>query len=242
MISGSDEGGIWLGKCSNDLNTGTINGRNTLDGSFNCKSGGILFASSSAYSMKFGHLVWSDKARSRRLMRNAILCLVVLLLGSFLVVMAATTNSRADGAFKKIQSLAGDWEGKDDHAMAAKTSFKVIVKNTTVMETLSMSGMEEMVTLYSLDGDAVSLIHYCPTNNQPHMQALPPNGPIQELVFDFKDVRNLSSPTAGHEQKLVLRFEDDDHITETWTWRRDGRDSLMTYKFSRKKPELSKQK
>jgi len=175
-------------------------------------------------------------------MRNGIRCLAVLLLGSFAVVLSATTNSRTDSAFKKIQSLAGDWEGKDDHGMTAKTSFKVIVKNTTVMETLSMSGMEEMVTLYSIDGEAVSLIHYCPTNNQPHMQAVPPSGPIQELVFEFKDVRNLSSPAAGHEQKLVLRFDDDDHITETWTWRRDGRDTLMTYKFGRKKLEHSKQK
>ena len=175
-------------------------------------------------------------------MRNAILCLAVLLFGSFAVVMSATTNSGVDGAFKRIQSLAGDWEGKDDHGMTAKTSFKVIVKNTTVMETLNMSGMEEMVTFYSIDGDAVSLIHYCPTNNQPHMQALPPSGPIQELVFDFKDARNLSSPAAGHEQKLVMRFVDVNHITETWTWRRDGSDTLMTYNFSRKKPEPSKQK
>jgi hypothetical protein len=126
----------------------------------------------------------------------------MLLFGSFTAVMSATQNSAADGAFKKIQSLAGDWDGKDDHGMTAKTSFKVIVKNTSVMETLSMSGMEEMVTLYSIDRDAVSPIHYCPTNNQPYMQALPPVGPIQELVFEFKDARNLPSPTAGHEQRL----------------------------------------
>jgi hypothetical protein len=175
-------------------------------------------------------------------MRNAILCLAVLLFGSFAVVMSATTNSPANGAFQKIQSLAGDWEGRDDHGMTAKTSFKAIVKNTTVMETLSMSGMEEMVTLYSIDGNAVSLIHYCPTNNQPHMQALPPVGSVQELVFEFKDARNLPSPAAGHEQRLVLKFEDDNHITETWTWRRDGRDTLMIYKFSRRKSELPKQK
>ena len=74
-------------------------------------------------------------------MRNGILCLALLLFASFAADMSATTNSRADGAFKKIQSLAGDWEGKDEHGMTAKTSFKVIVKNTTVMETLSMSGM-----------------------------------------------------------------------------------------------------
>ena len=143
--------------------------------------------------------------------------------------------SRATAAFRKLQTLVGDWEGKDEHATAVKTNFKLIVSDTAVMETLTASGMDEMVTLYSQDGDAIALLHYCPTNNQPRMRALPPAGDVKELVFSFQGAGNLPSPATGHEHKLVLRFEDKDHLTEHWTWRQNGKDTEMSYHFVRKK-------
>lgn len=159
-----------------------------------------------------------------------------LLIASVTALSSGRASSKAEPAFKKIQALAGNWQGADDHGMKLKTSFKVIAANTAVMETLVMSESEEMVTIYSLDGESISLIHYCPTNNQPHMQALPPSDPIRELTFEFKDARNLPSTAQGHEHKLVLGFEDADHISEAWTWQRDGRDTLMVYHFARSNP------
>src|SRR6202040_2969634 len=69
-----------------------------------------------------------------------------------LLSLAATpliTGSRSEAAFKKLQSLAGEWEGKDDHGMAVKTNFRILASKTAVMETLSPSGMDEMIKLYS---------------------------------------------------------------------------------------------
>jgi len=93
------------------------------------------------------------------------------LLTSLIIPLAAGTP--AESAFKKLQSLAGQWEGKDAHGMAAKTSFEVLASGTAVMEKLAPSGMEEMVTLYSMDRDGIALVHYCPTNNQPRMRVVP---------------------------------------------------------------------
>ena len=138
-------------------------------------------------------------------------------------------------AFKKLQSLAGEWEGKDEKGRPVKTAFKCIVSNTAVMETLSPTGMEEMVTVYSLDGDGIALVHFCPTNNQPRMRANPDGDDTKELVFSFQGAGNLPSPEAGHQHHLVLRFEDDDHITETWTWRQNGMDMPMVFHLTRKK-------
>jgi hypothetical protein len=138
-------------------------------------------------------------------------------------------------AFHKLQNLAGDWSGTDDSGKEAKTSFKVVVGNTAVLETLVAGGMEEMLTLYTVDGDGIALVHYCPTNNQPRMRALPGKGGVKELVFSFQGATNLASTEVGHEHRLVLRFEDDDHIVERWTWRKTGRDSEMVYKFVRRK-------
>jgi hypothetical protein len=138
-------------------------------------------------------------------------------------------------AFKKLQSLAGDWEGKDDKDKPVKTSFKLIVSGTALLETLSPSGMEDMVTVYSLDGDGIALIHFCPTNNQPRMRVVPTSDDPKELAFDFQGAGNLRSPTAGHQHHLLIRFEDDNHITEIWTWRQESMDMPMVFHLTRKK-------
>jgi hypothetical protein len=147
-------------------------------------------------------------------------------------ILAAT---HADAAFKKLQALDGEWEGKDEKGKPAKTSFKVIVSKTGVLETLYPGDMEQMVTVYSRDGDGIALIHFCPTNNQPRMRAVPTSDDVKELAFDFQGAGNLPSPNAGHQHHLVIRFEDADHITETWTWRENGMDMPMVFHFSRKK-------
>lgn len=141
----------------------------------------------------------------------------------------------SEAAFKKLQSLAGTWEGKDEKGQLVRTTFKSIVSNTAVMETLSPSGMEDMVTVYSLDGDGIALVHFCPTNNQPRMRAVPASDDVKELAFEFQGASNLPSPSTGHQHHLVIRFEDESHITETWTWRHDGMDMPMVFHLTRKK-------
>ena len=166
--------------------------------------------------------------------RRRAMCLSVLLMASWhpCSLFAATPS---ESAFKKLQSLAGQWEGRDEHGMAAKTSFEALASGTAVLERLDASGMEEMVTLYSVDGDGIALVHYCPTNNQPRMRVVPSSEDTRELSFDYQGAGNLKSPSAGHQHHLVVRFEDADHITETWTWRANGKDTPMVFHFSRKK-------
>jgi hypothetical protein len=155
------------------------------------------------------------------------------------IVLAAASNVLAAAhsafAFKRLQTLAGNWEGTDEKHQPVKTNFKSIVSNTAVMETLSPSGMEEMVTVYSLDGDGIALVHFCPTNNQPRMRAVPATDEVKELTFDFQGASNLPSPNTGHQHHLVIRFEDEDHITEIWTWRHDGMDMPMVFHLTRKR-------
>lgn len=158
--------------------------------------------------------------------------LFALLVFAAAFLMAAT---HSEAAFKKLQSLAGEWEGKDEHGMPVKTSFQALASRTAVMETLSPSGMEEMVTLYSMDGDGIALVHYCPTNNQPRMRVVPQSDDVKELSFDFQGAGNLKSPSTGHQHHLVLHFDDETHITETWTWRQDGKDMPMVFHLARTK-------
>jgi hypothetical protein len=165
--------------------------------------------------------------------RRKIAPLLVLL---SLAAASLLAGTRAEAVFKKLQSLAGEWEGKDGHGMTAKTNFQVMASKTAVIETLSPPGMEEMVTVYSMDDDGIALVHYCPTNNQPRMRVVPQSDDVKELSFDYQGAGNLKSPETGHQHHLVLKFEDADHITETWTWREGNKDTPMVFHFTRKKP------
>lgn len=163
-----------------------------------------------------------------------LVSIVAVSFGAFSFADSPPT-SRATAGFQKLQALAGAWDGKDDQGKTVKTSFQRIVSDTTVMETLVMHGMHEMITLYNLDGDGIALVHYCPTNNQPRMRAIPAAGDVKALEFAFQGAGNLRSPAVGHEYKLVLQFRDQDHIIEHWTWRENGKDTEMIYQFTRKR-------
>jgi hypothetical protein len=136
-------------------------------------------------------------------------------------------------AFKKMMQLQGEWAGTDADGKPAHSSFKAVVAGTTLMETLAMSGMEEMLSLYTVDGDGIQLSHYCPTNNQPRMRAIPASADPQELDFKFTGAGNLPDVSVGHQNRMVIRFEDANHISETWTWRRGDHDMPMVVHLAR---------
>jgi hypothetical protein len=66
------------------------------------------------------------------------------------------------------------------------------------------------------------------------MRATPSEGDIKELAFSFEGAGNHPSTEIGHEHKLVLEFQDNDHIVERWTWRAKGKDTEMVYQLARK--------
>ena len=165
----------------------------------------------------------------KRSVASAVLAAVAILVP----LAIAQTPNYATSNFHQIQALAGEWEGKDDGGNNVKTKFEVVAGNTAVLETLSMSGMEQMLTLYSVDGDGIALVHFCPTNNQPRMRAIPSSAAAKELVFTFKDATNLPDLSIGHEHKLVLQFTGRDQIVERWTWRKNGKDTEMIYNLTR---------
>ena len=169
-------------------------------------------------------------------MKKGVLSLAIAVLTAGSHVLAGSYSANA---FKKLQALAGDWAGTDEKHQPVKSNFKSIVSNTGMMETLSPTGMEDMVTVYSLDRDGIALVHFCPTNNQPRMRAVPNSDDPKELVFDFQGASNLPSPETGHQHHLLIRFEDENHITETWTWRHEGMDMPMVFHLTRKNDRSS---
>jgi hypothetical protein len=163
--------------------------------------------------------------------------LASFLLSTLLVADSVASPNLAVPAFQKLQSLTGEWEGTDNRGMAVHTEFQSSVSRTVIMEVLTPSDMPPMTTLYSLDDNAIALVHYCPTNNQPRMRAIPSDDPVRELTFNFVSAGNLPNMSVGHEHKLVIHFEDDDKFTESWTWRENGKDVIQLFHFARKREQ-----
>lgn len=129
-------------------------------------------------------------------------------------------------AFERLKSLAGQWHGQTGTGQAATLTYTVIAGGHTVMEEYRAGAAEQaMYTLYHLDGDRLMLTHYCVSNNQPRMQA-DLSGAPDELRFAFFDATNLSDPNDGHMHRAMIRFHDDDHISNTWTFRAKGEDAF----------------
>lgn len=176
-------------------------------------------------------MVVGDVVRTVKLARHIVMAVAALTAAASLC--HAGKRESAETAFHKLQNLVGEWQGKDERGDLVETRFAPIASSTAVMETLTMPGMDDMVTIYSVDLDSIVLMHYCPTNNQPRMRAIPTNEPVKELTFTFLGAGNLESLSIGHEYRLVIHFGDRDHLTERWTWRRAGKDSETIFHFVR---------
>jgi hypothetical protein len=147
----------------------------------------------------------------------------------------ALAQSPGQAAFEKIKSLAGDWRGTESNGDPFKTSYQVASGGSAVIETLSPAKEATMVTVYHLDGGSLMMTHYCSSGNQPRMRATVAPGEVKSLDFKFVDATNLAKPTDGHMKAMSLAFLDKDHITQAWTWTKDGKDDSNTFKLERAK-------
>jgi hypothetical protein len=111
-----------------------------------------------------------------------------------------------------------------------------LVSNGTALEEIFQSSEDDqMVTLYTADGNRLAMTHYCAAGNQPRMETGVITGDTKEFDFSFTGITNLMSPNAGHMHHLVIQIADRDHFTEQWTWRENGKDRTTTIQFTRNK-------
>ena len=153
------------------------------------------------------------------------------ILGALIFSVSGWSATGADSGFATLKTLAGEWEGKIEDGKPHITVWKVISGGSAIMEEMPH---DSMVTMYHLDNDRLLMTHYCSAKNQPRMQAeVSPDG--KTITFNFLDITNLAKPSDGHMQKMVLTIVDANHITESWTFRQDGKDGSHTFEYTRKK-------
>ena len=125
-------------------------------------------------------------------------------------------TSDAERSFDLLKTLAGTWTGAittDNPAMSTDQpmplSIRVASHGNALIHELSTPGPE--VTVFYLDSDHLSLLHFCDFGNRPHMVARPfADGKTVE--FDLVDA--LGSTQVGHVSHWLFTNVDASHHTE----------------------------
>lgn len=152
------------------------------------------------------------------------------------LIFASTSllaQSDAQKVLDRFKSMAGAWEGKSPAGYANEVTYQLMAGGTAVMGEIH-NGSGDMTSLFYVDTDRLLMTHFCPGGNQPRMTAtISPD--LKVVSFDFLDATNLPAPTAGHMHRVVYLFSDEDHYSEEWTWKQEGKEARFHYEMQRKK-------
>ena len=172
-----------------------------------------------------------------------------LILTSFLIASTAvfaqnnaapkTPPTESQVSFEKMKSLAGTWEGKitttppapEVQDKIARITLRVTSTGHAVMHEITIPGREDdPITMFYLDGDRLTLTHYCDAGNRPRMTGkLAPDG--KTLDFQFLDI---SGEMKYHMHHSTITAIDANHHTEDWTFMVGDKPVIAHFDLTRK--------
>ena len=154
----------------------------------------------------------------------------------------SVAQSKTQMSFDSMKTLAGDWQGpvtvdppqpdmqdgKPLHITMRITSRgNVIVHEMQEAGTpLDPAKYDHPVTMFYVDNDKLTLVHYCDAGNRPRMVARSsPDG--KKLEFDFVDLSGGNQ--YGHMYHAVFTLVDANHHIEDWTYMMPGDKTLHAH-------------
>ena len=147
----------------------------------------------------------------------------------------AGEQSKSALAFARLASLVGEWKGVQD-GTEIHVTYTLTANGSALMEEFRPKNEPMMVTMFSVDGDRLLATHYCSAKNQPQMATAGIADPLaKSLAFSLVRVTGLSSPDAWHNTGLVLTMEDQDHLTQEWTYLSKGKTGTTFFHFTRER-------
>jgi hypothetical protein len=162
-----------------------------------------------------------------------------ILTGLAMACVSQAQDNSAATAFGKLKSLVGDWEGTYEWTGARtatgsmNAAYYVTGNGSALVENLIMEGAPVMTSVYHVDGSDLRMTHYCGAQNQPRLKAERIDLAHGAVDFGFVDITNLRSPAAPHVRGLELRLTDSDHVTVTFLFQSDGKESREKIVFKR---------
>ena len=143
-----------------------------------------------------------------------------------------STTSDAQISFDVLKGLAGTWTGRvttdprnPDIDGAIQVTMRVASRGNVLVHEIAPGGVPEPTVIY-LEGDRLTLVHYCEAGNRPRMVAR--KSPDRKTVeFDFVDISGSTQPAYLHD--FVFTPITSDHHTEDWTFMLPGGQLLRAH-------------
>lgn len=134
---------------------------------------------------------------------------------------AMLAKSDAEMSFGTLKSLAGTWTGavttdppNPEINGPIQVTMRIASRGNVLVHEIAPGGVPEPTMIY-LEGDRLTLVHYCEAGNRPRMVAR--KSLDQKTVgFDFVDISGSTTPAYLHD--FVFTIINADHHTEDWTF------------------------
>ena len=156
--------------------------------------------------------------------------------GMALVAMASAAlagdKTKSEQAFDRLSSLKGEWNGQID-GVNTTLIYTLTANGSALMEQCRPEKRPEMITLFTVDGDHLIAIHYCSAKNQPQMATSPITDAQKPLEFSLVRVTGLQAPDDFHNTGLTLIQDDNDHLTQEWSYQHKHKTGKNIFHFTR---------
>jgi hypothetical protein len=144
----------------------------------------------------------------------------------------AADKTKSEEAFDRLASLKGDWKGEQGGAKIS-VSYTLTANGSALMEEFRPESGPVMITMFTVDGDHLIATHYCSAMNQPQMVTSAITDVQKPLTFSLARITGLKSPDDWHNTGLTVIQEDNDHLTQEWTYQSKGKSGKTVFRYTR---------
>jgi hypothetical protein len=164
------------------------------------------------------------------------------IVGTALFVVASAVlpadKTKSEEAFDRLASLKGEWKG-EIKGIDTTLIYTITANGSALMEECRPGKGPEMITMFTVDGDHLIATHYCSAKNQPQMATSTITDAQKPLAFSLVRVTGLKSADDWHNTGLTVFQEDNDHLTQEWSYQFKGKTGKNIFHFTRVRPEAT---
>src|ERR1041385_6405089 len=157
-------------------------------------------------------------------------------IGVVALIVAATGlgagKTKSDEAFDRLASLTGEWEG-EQRGVKIQVTYVLTANGSALMEQFRPESGPVMITMFTVDGDHLIATHYCSAKNQPQMVTPAITDAHKPLAFSLVRITGLKSPDDWHNTGLTVIQEDNDHLTQEYTYESKGKTGKTIFHYTR---------
>src|SRR5437762_5772105 len=158
------------------------------------------------------------------------------MVGMALFVAASATfgadKTKSEEAFDRLAALKGKWSGEQE-GVKVSLIYTLTANGSALMEEFRPEKGPVMITMFTVDGDHLIATNYCSAKNQPQMVTSAITDAQKPLAFSLARITGLKSPDAWHNTGLTVIQEDNDHLTQEWTYQSKGKTGKTVFRYTR---------